>query len=428
MLLVYRGLLELGGGSTESLRALAAVVAMLCVVATIGAAVRICGTIEGIAAGLLLATFAASPFIESFTLSGELLASFPAVLSLLAFTGYLRSRSAVWLAVAGLLTGCAVLIKQSAFDAGLAAVVFLLVTEHRAGLRKAAVLVGAALVPVLLAALTAPDFSDWWNAVVAYRGEGDSLLTDAPEHRLRLLAESLPAAAKGLGVLAMLAAIGWRASPRIARLWLGAALIGVLGGGNFHSHYYIQLAAPLSLLAAVGVRRLVDERRPVATAACGAAAAVALALTVPLGFASGSAQARTVWPDDRHLVHSDAVASYVRAHTRPTEPIYVLWGGADLYYLADRRPMLRYMWYRNVKTIDGALAAARRSLAERRPALVIVAQRPNAIDRSGATTRILQRQYRVATRIGGITILAPRPPSSGGSASSATRLGAFRPP
>ena len=412
LLLVYRALLELGGGSTESLRIVAAAVSMLIVIATVIVAVRICGTIEGIAAGLLLATFAASPFIESFTLSGELLAAFPAVLSLLAFTAYLRSRHLVWLAVAGVLTGCAVMIKQSAFDAGLAAVAFLLVTERRRAY-GAVILVLAAFVPVAIAAWTAPHAHDWWNAVVAYRAEGDSLLTGSPLHRFDQLIGSLQAAARGLGVLALLAAIGWRSSPLLARLWLGAAVIGVLGGGNFHSHYYIQLAAPLSILAAVGLRELIVVRRPLASAACGAAALTTLIVTVPLWFAGGPAQARAIWPKDGRLVHSAAVADYVRTHTAPNDRIFVLWAGAEVYYLADRRPALPYMWYRNVESIDTALTSARRLLARRKPALVVLVQGPDTIDSSGITGRILRRKYRIATFVEGVPILEVRPRAYG---------------
>jgi 4-amino-4-deoxy-L-arabinose transferase-like glycosyltransferase len=411
LLLVYRGLLELGGGSTESLRIVAAAVSMLMVVATVVVAVRICGTLEAIAAGLLLATFAASPFIEAFTLSGELLAAFPAVLSLLAFTVYLQRRRVAWLAVAGLLTGCAVMIKQSAFDAGLAAVAFLLLTERKRAL-SVSIFVLMALVPVVIAASTAPTH-DWWNAVVAYRAEGDSLLTGSPLHRFELFADSLPAAAKGLGVLALLAAIGWRSSPLLVRLWLGAAIVGVLGGGNFHTHYYVQLAAPLSILAAVGVVQLLVERRRIATAVCGAAALVTVALTAPLWFASGPAQARAIWPKDGRLVHSEAVAAYVKAHTKPNERILVLWAGADVYYLADRRPALPYLWYRNVESIDGALASVQWLLAVRLPALVVLAQAPDTIDPSGETERILRQKYRFATFVEGIPILEVRPSAYG---------------
>jgi hypothetical protein len=189
--------------------------------------------------------------------------------------------------------------------------------------------------------------------------------------------------------------------------------VGVLGGGNFHTHYYVQLAAPLSILAAVGVMQLLVERLRIATAVCGAAALVTVALTAPLWFASGPAQARAIWPKDGRLVHSEAVAAYVKAHTKPNERILVLWAGADVYYLADRRPALPYLWYRNVESIDGALASVQWLLAVRRPALVVLAQAPDTIDPSGETERILRQKYRFATFVEGIPILEVRPSAYG---------------
>ncbi len=69
-------------------------------------------------AALLLAIFGAAPIIEAFTLSGELLASLRRGAALLAFVTYLRRGGARWLVVCGLLTGAAVMIKQSGFDGG----------------------------------------------------------------------------------------------------------------------------------------------------------------------------------------------------------------------------------------------------------------------------------------------------------------------
>jgi 4-amino-4-deoxy-L-arabinose transferase-like glycosyltransferase len=408
LLLSFRALLALGGGSPESIRLLAALVSIAVVLATMALATRLCGRIEGVAVGLLLASFGASPFIESFTLAGELLASLPAVLSLLAFVAYLRHRRLRWLILAGLLTGCAVMIKQSAFDAGLAAVLLLLIRERRRGLVPAALLVLAALAPVALGATTAPSVGDWWHAVVSYRAHGDSLLTGSPGHRLSLLLSSLPAAAIGLGLLALLAAAGWRSSPLLARLWLGAALLGVLGGGNFHPHYYLQLAPPLSLLAGVGVRRLLVRAQRALTACCGAAAAATVGLTAPLWFASGAAQARTIWPHDPHLVDDGQRAAFVRAHTIRGQSVLVIWAAADIYELADRSPAEPFLWYRNVQALPEARAAIRQALVERKPALVLEVQRPEAIDRSGATSRLLRKDYRLVARVDGTPILKPR--------------------
>src|SRR5204863_502398 len=81
----------------------------------------------------------------------------------------------------------------------------------------------------------------WLYAVVGYRFHGDSIATGSVPGRAHQLWLSLPPAGKALGVLALLAAAGWRSSPLLARIWLGAAVLGVLGGGNFHPHYYLQL-------------------------------------------------------------------------------------------------------------------------------------------------------------------------------------------
>ena len=71
------------------------------VLAVAAVAARVGGRINGIAAALLLGTAGASPFVESFTLSGELLASFVAVLAVLAFTGFLPTSGCAGSPLAG---------------------------------------------------------------------------------------------------------------------------------------------------------------------------------------------------------------------------------------------------------------------------------------------------------------------------------------
>ena len=370
------------------------------------------GRITAVTAGLLAATVGASPFIESFTLSGELLASLPAVLSLLVFCAYLQGRERGWprnrllltLAGAGLLTGIAVLIKQSAFDAGLAAVAFLLWRERRRGIAPAGVLLGGVLVPVAVAAASAAHLSEWLYAVVGYRFHGDSLVTGSLDGRAHQLWVSLLPAGKALGVLALLAAAGWRRAPLLARIWVVAAAVGVVGGGNFHPHYYLQLVPPLSLLAAVGVRSLwLSAPRP-ALATAGAAAAATFAVSMPVAWASPAEQAETIWPRDPHLVHDAVLARYVRAHTLPSQRVLAVWADADLYYLADRRPATRYLWSRNVASIPGALRAVHYALATRSARLVLVVQPPLTLDPSGRTSRLLRTEYRRVARIGDATI------------------------
>jgi 4-amino-4-deoxy-L-arabinose transferase-like glycosyltransferase len=406
--LIFRSVLQIGS-STDTLRAAAAVVGALSVLATMLLAYRLTARrTTALACGLLMATFGASPFIESFTLAGELLASLAAILSLLAFAAYQRSRAPVWLVAAGLASGCAVMVKQSGFDAALAIVVYAAWTERRRALRPTAILVVSAAAPVVAGLLAAVSLHRWWFAVVGYRGSGDSLVTGSFVHRLNLLEQSLGPAAKGLGLLVLLAAIGWIGSPLLARIWLGAAVLGVLGGGNFHFHYYLQLVPPLAILAGAGVDRLLVRRERLLALACTAAAIATVALTVPVMFDDARAQAKEIWPHDPHLQHDAAVVRYVKAHTRPGQKILVVWAAADVYFLADRAPVIPYMWLRNIQAIPGALGDAQRALAAKEAALVVESQDPDKADPSGRTDAILAAGYRRVATVDGVPVLAPR--------------------
>ena len=85
-----------------------------------------------------------------------------------------------------------------------------------------------------------------------------------------------------------------------------------------------------------------------------------------------------------------------------------MWAAADIYYLADRDPSLRYMWFRNIQAIPGALGQARRMLAgPRPPALVIEINSPASMDPSGRVAAILARRYRLAATVAGVPIYAP---------------------
>ena len=414
LMLIFRAVHFVFGGSAEAMRVAAGIAAVLAVAATMLLTVRLArGRITACAAGLLMATAGASPFIEGFTLSGELLASIPALLSLLAFTAYLADRRLRWLVLAGLFTGCAVMVRQAAFDAGLAAVLFMLLTERRRGIRPAAILIGTAFVPVFAGALSAASFSDWWFAVVGYRLQNDSIASGASfMGRLYVFSFSLPYALAGLALLGLLAGFGWRRAPLLARLWVGTALVTVLAGGNFHNHYYIQLVAPLCVIAAIGLRRIVRTPRRGPQLATAAVALGTVALTVPLWFMTGTSQAQKLWPKDHHLQRDAAVARYVKQHTQPHQRILVIWASASLYYLADREPALRWMWLRNLQTIEGTAAVAARVLAKRPPALVIGMQPADALDGTDRAHAVLRRDYILMARVDGVPIYRPRKTSN----------------
>ncbi len=424
LLLVFRAILHVDGGSVEAMRGAAAAVAGVVAVVIMAITLRLGGRIAAAAAALLAASVGASPYIEAFTLAGEALAALPAVLSLLAFLVYLRRGRAGWLLAAGLLTGCAFMVKQSALDAGLAAVLYLLWTRRLRGLGPVLALVGAAALPVLAGMLASGDVHAWWDAVVAYRGQGDSLLTGSPGQRLHDFRQTGATVALALSPLLVLAAYALPRAPLLARLWLLTAALGVAGGGNFHAHYYIQLVPPLAVLAGLGAERALERRAAVPALLGLAALAVSLLATGQLLTRSSDERTLAVFPADPHLLHDGAVARYVRAHSRPGQRVLVVWAAANVYYLADRPPAIPYLWYRNIQTLPAALPAARAALSgPRPPVLVVVENDPGGIDAAGRTAALLRRRYRPAARVEGVPILRLRAASSTSRAASSTRAG-----
>jgi len=399
LILVFRGARGLGLVSASGFRAVAAGFAVLLVVLSALVGERTGGWGRGLVVAALVATAGASPFVESFALSGELIASVVTAAAILLFVRYTESGRASWLLGSGLCAGSAWMVKQSAVDA--AVTVGVCLALRRCTLSHLALFVSACAAPIVTGVLASGDPGAWYGAVIGYglhaSGTEITLLERWTQFR-----RSLAPAAKALGPVAALAAIGWRRAPTLARVWLAAAAAGVLFGGGFHAHYYLQLVVPLAFVAAFIT---LSGWLKVATVA--AVATGTLAFAAPLWNATDAAQARAIWPVDTHLQSDVAVARFVRKHSRPSQQIYVLWAAADVYYLADRRPALPYLWYRNTQTIGGAIENVRELLDRRAAALVVTEQSPSKLDPSGATAAVLHRNFHVDGRVDGVDIYGP---------------------
>ena len=303
LLIVFRILLSAGITTSVGLRLFAAALAAVLVLLAFSIGALTGGTLSGLVAGALTATAGASPFIEGFTLSGELIASVLAAAAVLAFVLYQPSERPGWLVVAGLAAGSAWMVKQSFFDAAVAIAVCLWGSWRRAPLFALAV-----LVPVLAGVIGSGDPAAWYRSVIGYSLDASG--GQSPWQRLTHLGGSLLPASKALLAVSILAALGWPRAPKLLRVWLVVAALGVLVGGNLRPHYYLQLVAPLALVAA-----FVRAAPRIRVALAAAAGAVAVLFAVPLWGATDAAQARTIWPADRHL-QSDAAVARSSSRTR----------------------------------------------------------------------------------------------------------------
>ena len=264
LLLLYRWAEALPGSDRFDIRLMAAL--WSCAIAVVLGLLmtQVAGRRAGAAAALLSGLLSTSPVIEGFSANGELMATLPALVALaLTARWQLRGGLGVMFA-AGLFAGAAFLVKQSGYDGGLAAGLWLLLAAWR-GWRPAgealralgALALGVALIIGLAAlhgALT--GWHDWWFAIADYRLSVESVATGSVSEKFSLFTDSLRTAGPVVGVLFVLALPGlWLALRRpetvLVALWFGLSLTGFALGGLFHGHYYVGPLTPLCALAAL---------------------------------------------------------------------------------------------------------------------------------------------------------------------------------
>ncbi|MFC4034926.1 glycosyltransferase [Streptomyces polygonati] len=227
----------------------------------------------------------------------------------------------------------------------------------------------------------------------------------------------LGVAAGGLLVVACAGLVLWPAAvPADLWLWLGASTAAVATGFQFYGHYFLQLVPPLVLTGVAAARRL-PRCWPAVTAwtVLTCAAFVSWGLTAPR-------------PE---LDHARTVASAVRAHTDPRQPVLV-WGmHPEDYWLADRTPSSRFLTAgfltnfsggrRGVRVgeryaVPGAWRIFRAEFAAHPPSLVVDDSRgaPYATDRTPTLRRLLLDRYRRVAVVDGAVMYARGPASWNG--------------
>jgi hypothetical protein len=170
------------------------------------------------------------------------------------------------------------------------------------GLRRAALVGGAALVPYALGLAGAVAVARKVTGVLRRRSDRAAAEAPAP-------------------------------SAVLALLWLATSTVAVSAGGRFFGHYFHLILPPLCLLAAPGFCRLWNARRSFRLAL-----AVLCALPALLFFALASfARPLAARLDERQPPY-DEVAARIDQLTRPDQRIFI-WGNSPQLYVLARRPL-----------------------------------------------------------------------------------------
>ncbi len=400
LLLALFRLAGLGGASGVHVLGAVAAVALVGLVFALGR--ELGGTVTGLGAALLAALLTGSAAIDAVHTPAELLAAVPSTASLLALLIAHRTGRLRWVAAAGALAVCALLIKQSFLDAGAAGAVFVLVAGPGRLRRSFAYAAGVAVpLAAVLAWTVAADVPPGrlMYALVGFRLDAITTLAGSSiPLASRVSGLALPVLGSGLVVVLVVAGAGLvqlrreRVVAITLTAWLAAAVLGVLGGGSYWPHYLIELVAVTSVAAAYALTQL----RPVLRRA---------ALATAVGFAVlGSVAATVAFQRDPPHRTELRIAGYLRAHAQPGDTQYVMYARANIAFYSRLPSPYPYAWSLMVRALPGARARLHALLrSPRRPTWLVVWQDDDTwqLDRRARVDRAMHAGYRRVAIVGG---------------------------
>ena len=394
--LAYQLGMSLLGDSTWAIRLWGALWAAGTAAGVYLVARRLLGRQEAIVSAVLCALFSAAPQLEGFTANAKVFMALFTTLS----SYYILTRKPIQ---AGILASAAVLLKPSGASAFLLAVVWL--AHERAGLSEWEQFILASI-PLPLAALAhgamTVGLTDYANAVFMFRvGTRQA----AP---LFDIIRSWISTSPAWGPLAILAIPGvyrvpWRTRAFVLT-WLLSSLAGMALGGNWFWHYFIQIMAPLSVCAGIGLSSLVFNTRDLFRFTGLAWGFLYLLLVGHLMVAQPKQGAWELYHRPGYLVAED-VANYIRTHTEEGDSIYIAFFESDIYHLAHRRSAFPHLYRLELTHIPGAYERLVNMVEMREPMYIVALDPPlKAIDPGDHFRMALEKGYRVETTCDGIPI------------------------
>jgi len=180
-------------------------------------------------------------------------------------------------------------------------------------------------------------------------------------------------------------------------LWTLAASFSFVAGGSFHRHYFIILAFPLALLAAVAMSKLGESGQFHGKIAL----AVALAAAVPL-----IANPRLILGDVTDTNEQLAAWLDEQEELRGPLTVYAYCADAALYSQIGQAPPYRYVWEDHVRHADGAQQGLLQLLTgPDAPDYVIRVQPLEQCDESNLLAAAIEREYVSEGKVGQAEVL-----------------------
>lgn len=376
---LFRFSLRFGSAGTVLLGVAAAIV---CILACARAGYLIAGPRAGRWAAAIAAGMGSSPLLQAQHTNGEILAAAMVTTSIACALDAHRlrhqSRSAAFgfALVGGATAFAAPLIKQNFVDAiafALAMVLAQLITGRRRPWRLyGAYLAGAALVLAWAFAWSQQHHGvgSLWYAMYGVRADATNAIVGIRviiqlENIVILIAASLASGVFFLA-LAVLRAHwrrGWRRFPTIAMGYAAAVLVevaGIVGGGNFASHYLIGLVStiPVSTGVMIANWREGGHRFGLQWVRLTSVVIVASCLiTAPIAAVAAHATQRPV----------EIVGHWLKEASSPGDSVIVTFSNSPVVEISGLRPAYPYNWMLLVRTRDPQLHLLLQTIGGPRP-------------------------------------------------------------
>lgn len=377
---IYAVIVKIAGPTLTGVRLFTLGWGLLAVLAVGGAGWLLWGRGAGLAAAFLYALFSGGPLIYGTSANTETFMVLPLLLALLCFICQqrdLRPNGAAvpWLFLAGLFSGLAVMLKQTAVFNMLVFLPFLLRGRRGLARRLLQLAAGAAVVPLLLAAYFAVRgaWSDFFYCTVLVNKK---YLATVPGGFWTRLSEGLAITFNiallenawlwifSLLALGLIMRRDRRRENILVVLWGFASLLAVTLSGLFLGHYYIQVIPALCLLSAYGIVEFKQRADLYKKAAliflCHIPLIYVLPFQTPFYLKYSPERISELKYKSRRFAVSRRLAQELQGILKPEDTIFVWAANPELYFYLAKRAPTRYFtylpWMHEPAILDGIIS------------------------------------------------------------------------
>jgi hypothetical protein len=181
-------------------------------------------------------------------------------------------------------------------------------------------------------------------------------------------------------------------------LWLFSTFAGMAIGGNWFSHYYIQVLPPLAFMGGFGLFEILRLKRRYLLYLLGiSSAALFLVHEVPYWFLSPPEVSFRLYKRIPYLFSKD-ISEYIQKESAPADTIYVAFYQADIYYLSQRKASVPQLYEYQFTGSHKVYQKIIENIEKKDPIIIVRCQPPPAWISDKEFGRLLENGYELRRR------------------------------